>query len=107
MTSKYSAFVNGKPLPYRFKKGSPIGGSGTLWRFYLGDDLIADLFSNSVTRWGVIVNGDLSHTNDMAPRLVEGFASRDRAVDYALKIHAKTFRTYNSRGSEFNENQKV
>lgn len=97
MTGKYSGYVKGDILPYRFTRNGDKSG----WRFYLGDCLIADLRKDFRDRWVCIVQGQLSHY--LVPRMVSGFLSRQDAVDYALKVHELTYETYNSLALEAKE----
>jgi len=88
MSSKYFAFIDGKPHDFRFKKRQSDDGN---WLFYLGEHFIAILgkktFGVDKGSWFAIVQGDLPVTT---PRLVYGFVSRHAAIDYALLIHEKT-----------------
>lgn len=87
--SKYSGFINGKCLPFVFKKHGNDG-----WKkFFLGDQFIALLIPPSYKPgWSVIVDKVENHLQ--TPSLVEGFVSRHAAIDYALQTHIKTRDTY-------------
>lgn len=98
MTSKKSGFVEGKPLPYKFKKRSQ-----GRW-FNLGGHRIADL-RKSDKGWLVIVQGEMPHY--LIPRMVEGFKTRQDAIDYSLKVHQLTYKTYNRDAIEMKKLTKV
>lgn len=86
--SKYFAFINDVAYDYKFKKRSD--GS---YLFSLGNYPICILYPMltraraSSKTWSVVVQG---HLEKEVPRLVNGFASRHKAIEYALKVHLLT-----------------
>ena len=92
--SKYSGWVDGKPLPYNFKKLSKTHSFDYL--FCLGDVKIGWIVRKGSRdkSWCCIAFGDEYSTKHMVPTTVEGFISRERAVDYMLKVHPRTRKTY-------------
>lgn len=109
MSSRYFAFINGKPYDFKFIKHEVHKG---WYKFYLGEHLLGTVIKNTYGRdseanpsWSVTVYGNSA--NDLIPTEVGGFKTRHYAVDYLLKAHELTRKSYNARlrqNSIFNRN---
>ncbi len=89
--SKYFAWLDGDDTPYDFEFKKFVHG----YKFYLGDVCICQLSKTTIrskTTWNCIVLGLL---HEDVPKLVNGFATRHAAIDYALKTHSRTKGRYN------------
>lgn len=87
---KYFGWIGGKAYDFSYK---PYG-DGKFTDVYLGDHLICKTAKNHRNTFSVIVCGKFD--DSVIPRLVEGFASRWDAIQYALKVHPLTAKTYNN-----------
>jgi hypothetical protein len=85
---KYFGWVNKECYDFKYK---PLG-DGMFTNVYLGEHLICQTAKNHRGRFCVIVQGKVA---DNIPRLVEGFATRWDAIQYALKVHLLTADYYN------------
>jgi hypothetical protein len=86
--SKYFGWIDGKPYDFSYK---PYGDK-TFTNVYLGTHLICQTTKIKRGSFVVVVQGKL---DESIPRLVEGFATRWDAIQYVLKVHPLTTKTYN------------
>lgn len=95
MSSKYSGWIAGKSYSFSFKS---IGNDPVFTNVYLGEHFICQVCKQPRKGWSVIVQGPMAcgTGSKIIPRLVDGFASRWSAIEYALKVHHLTALTYNS-----------
>lgn len=94
--SKYFGFINGKAYDFTYKKHPNKGW----YRFFLGQYEIGALYKKTFGRnsennytWGCILCGD--NANNIIPRKVEGFKTREYAIEYLLQTHELTRHQYN------------
>lgn len=95
--SKSFGFIAGIPYDFVFKKHPNKGW----YRFYLGRYELGAIYPKTFSRnspsnrtWGVIVNGDM--VDSVIPRSIEGFKTRDYAIEYILQVHELTRHQYNT-----------
>lgn len=95
--SKYFAFIGDKAYDFTYKKHPNKGW----YRFFLGQYELGALFKKTFGRnspsnytWGCIVNGDTE--GNVIPRKVEGFKTREYAIEYLLQAHELTRYQYNT-----------
>ena len=71
--------VDGEPKDIKLKGDKRV--DQPYYVVYVGDKVIAQLYGSTGPReWTIVIAGKTDH-----PRLVEGFATRDWAISYALK----------------------
>lgn len=87
--SVFFGWIDGKAYDFFYK---PLG-DGMFTNVYLGEHLICQISKNQRSNFCVVVQGAIDHS--VIPRLVEGFATRWDAIQYALKVHPLTTKTYN------------
>ena len=92
--SKYFGWIDGKAYDFTYKK---CKHASNRWYIYLGNVFLCRAIKNHKNNWSVVVQGPMDNGYQYAlpPRLVEGFATRWYAIQYALKTHHKTRKTYN------------
>ncbi len=92
--SKFSGWIDGKHYPFIYKKCKSNEG---WYNIYLGELLLCQAIKNHRNNWSVVVHGpmDVGYVYALPPRLVENFATRWDAIQYALKTHHSTRQTYN------------
>ena len=86
--SKYFGWIDGKPYDFSYK---PYGDK-SFTNVYLGEHFICQISKNERGHYAVIVQGKI---DESIPRLVERFATRWDAIQYTLKVHLLTTKTYN------------
>lgn len=87
--SMYFGWIDSKPYDFKYKPT----GDGLFTNVYLGEHLICQTCKNQRKSFCVVVQGKID--DSVIPRLVEGFATRWDAIQYALKVHPLTSKTYN------------
>ena len=92
--SKYCGWVDGKAYDFKYQKCESNDG---WYNIYLGKTLICQTIKSHRNTWSVVVLGPIDNGYEYAlpPRLVEGFATRWDAIQYALKTHHATRKSYN------------
>lgn len=86
--SKWFGWLNGKPYDYEYHKIDT-----DKYLFKLDGKILGQMGKNwDKKSWYAIIEG---HLHPDVPRLLDGFTSRHKAIDYILKTNELTKEQYN------------